>query len=265
VPSHVVSEGPIRPSAAQSLGLPPRRTSAEAHTSIAYANTHFLWQWDDAEREFAAALSLDPTYSHAHHWHSHYLMARGRIAESLAASQRALELDPVDVIINVHLAWHYWVARQYDECVEQCYRTWELDEHDHWSPFFLGLAYAHKGMFGHAVSEHRKSLTRSNASPVMLGALGHTYFMAGHRSEGMDVLRQLETLSEQRHVFAYEIALLYVALGNADVAFQWLDKAVAERSAWLAYLSVEPRLDPLRSDPRFAALLARVGHASPVA
>jgi TolB-like protein/DNA-binding SARP family transcriptional activator/Flp pilus assembly protein TadD len=250
-----------RAAALRALELDP--TSAEAHTSIAYANTHFLWRWDDAEREFAAALSLDPTYSHAHHWHSHYLMARGRIAESLAASQRALELDPVDVIINVHLAWHYWVARQYDECAEQCFRTRELDEHDHWPPFFLGLAYAHKGMFGRAVSEHRKSLARSNASPVMLGALGHTYLLAGHRSEGMDVLRQLETLSEQRHVFAYEIALLYVALGNADVAFQWLDKAVAERSAWLAYLSVEPRLDPLRSDARFAALLARVGHASP--
>jgi tetratricopeptide (TPR) repeat protein len=95
-------------------------TSPEAHTSFAYASTHFLWGWGDAEREFAIAISLDPSYSHAHHWHSHFLMARGRVAESLAASQRALELDPVGVIINVHLAWHYWVARQYDECAEQC-------------------------------------------------------------------------------------------------------------------------------------------------
>jgi hypothetical protein len=74
-------------------------------------------------------------------------------------------------------------------------------------------------MFGHAVSEHRKALARSSTSRVMLGALGHTYLLAGHRSEGLDVLRQLETLADQRHVFAYEIALLYVALGNWDVAF----------------------------------------------
>jgi hypothetical protein len=117
-------------------------------------------------------------------------------------------------------------------------------------------------MFGHAISEHRKALARSAASPVMLGALGHTYLVAGQRSVGIDVLRQLEAVAKQRHVFAYEIALLYVALGNSDLAFQWLDQAFHERSAWLAYLLVEPRLDPVRSDPRFAELLARVGHAA---
>ena len=249
-----------RAAALKALEIDP--TSAEAHTSFAYASTHFLWEWDDAEREFTVALSLDPSYSHAHHWHSHYLMARGRVAESLAASQRALELDPVDVIINAHLAWHYWVARQYDECAEQCYKSRELDQYDHWPPFFLGLAYEQKGMFGHAISEHRKALARSAASPVMLGALGHTYLVAGQRSVGIDVLRQLEAVAKQRHVFAYEIALLYVALGNSDLAFQWLDQAFHERSAWLAYLLVEPRLDPVRSDPRFAELLARVGHAA---
>ena len=250
-----------RTAALRALEIDPM--SAEARTSFAYASTHFLWQWDDAEREFAQAVSLNPSYSHAHHWRSHFLMARGRTAESLAASRRALELDPVDVIINVHLAWHYWIAREYDECIEQCFKTRELDEHDHWPPFFLGIAYAHKGMFDYAVSEHRKALARSNASPVMLGALGHSYVLAGHRNEGLEVLRQLEVLSEQRHIFAYEIALIYTALGNVDLAFHWLDKAFDQRSAWLAYLAVEPRLDPIRSDERFTALLARVGHHPP--
>jgi hypothetical protein len=118
-------------------------------------------------------------------------------------------------------------------------------------------------MFGHAISEHRKALARSKGSPVMLGALGHTYCVAGQRSEGLDILRQIESMSAQRQVFAYEVALMHAALGELDLAFQWLDKAFHDRSAWLAYLPVEPRLDPIRSDPRFVSLLARVGHARP--
>ena len=231
---------------------------AEAHTALAYASTHFLWRWDDAERGFRRAIALDEHYVEAHHWFSHLLMSRGRTAESLAESEQALALDPVNVVMNFHLAWHYWLAREYDACIEQSHKTLELDPHDQWPPFFLGVAYGHKGMFGAAISEHRKALARSNGSPVMLGALGYAYVIAGENAAALDVLRQLEHLSTQRHVSAYEIGIIHAARGDADLAFRWLDRAFVERSAWLAYLNVEPRLDMLRADPRFESLVQRV-------
>ena len=231
---------------------------AEAHTALAYASTHFLWRWDDAERGFRRAIALNEHYIEAHHWFSHLLMARGRTAESLTESEHALALDPVSVVMNFHLAWHYWLAREYDACIEQCHKTLELDPHDQWPPWFLGVAYGHKGMFGAAISEHRKALARSNGSPVMLGALGYTYVIAGENAAALEVLGQLEHLSTQRHVSAYEIGVIHAARGDADLAFRWLDRAFVERSAWLAYLNVEPRLDSLRADPRFASLQERV-------
>ncbi|MFL5608393.1 MAG: hypothetical protein ACJ8AD_18205, partial [Gemmatimonadaceae bacterium] len=245
-----------RAAAEAALALDPGL--AEAHTALAYASTHFLWRWDDAERGFRRALALNEQYIEAHHWFSHLLMARGRTAESLTESEHALALDPVSVVMNFHLAWHYWLAREYDACIEQCHKTLELDPHDQWPPFFLGVAYGHKGMFGAAISEHRKALARSNGSPVMLGALGYAYVLAGENAAALEVLGQLEHLSTQRHVSAYEIGVIHAARGDADLAFRWLDRAVVERSAWLAYLNVEPRLDALRGDARFAALRARV-------
>ena len=235
---------------------------AEAHTALAYASTHFLWRWDEAERGFRRAIALNEHYVEAHHWFSHLLMATGRTAESLMESEHALALDPVSVVMNFHLAWHHWLAREYDACIEQCHRTLELDPHDQWPPFFLGVAYGHKGMFGAAISEHRKALARSNGSPVMLGALGYAYVVAGETSAAREVLRQLEELSTQRHVSAYEIGVIHGALGDADLAFRWLERAFVERSAWLAYLNVEPRLDVLRPDPRFASLRDRVAHGN---
>ena len=235
---------------------------AEAHTALAYASTHFLWRWDDAERGFRRAIALNEHYVEAHHWFSHLLMARGQTAESLAQSQHALALDPVSVVMNFHLAWHYWLARDYDACIEQCHKTLELDPHDQWPPFFLGVAYGHKGMFGAAISEHRKALARSKGSPVMLGALGYAYVIAGEKAAALDVLRQLEYLSTQRHVSAYEIGVIHAARGDADLAFRWLERAFVERSAWLAYLNVEPRLDVLRADPRFTSLRDRVTRGS---
>ena len=251
-----------RAAAEAALALDPGL--AEAHTALAYASTHFLWRWDDAERGFRRAIALDEHYVEAHHWFSHLLMARGRTAESLVESERALALDPVSVVMNFHLAWHYWLARDYDACIEQCHKTLELDPHDQWPPWFLGVSYGHKGMFGAAISEHRKALERSNGSPVMLGALGYAYVIAGENAAALEVLGQLEHLSTQRHVSAYEIGVIHAARGDADLAFRWLDRAFVERSAWLPYLNVEPRLDVLRGDPRFTSLQERVMHGAGV-
>jgi serine/threonine protein kinase/tetratricopeptide (TPR) repeat protein len=231
----------------------------EAHTSLAYVRLHYNWDWAGAEREFKRAIELNPQYATAPHWYSHYLMAMGRTEESLAAAKRALELDPLDLIMNVHLAWHYWLAREYDHQVEQARKALELDPNFHQGLFFLGIAYEQKGMFAQAIAEHEKATAVSDRSMVMLSALGHAYGLAGRKAEAQKVLKELKELSDRRHIGAYEIAAIYVSLGEKDQAFAWLDRAFQERSSWLTYLKREPRLDSLRSDRRFRELMQRVG------
>jgi len=247
-----------RAEAAALRALELKPTLAEPRVSLAYTNTHYHWKWAEGGRQFERALNLDPSYAHGYHWYAHYLMAMGRVDESLVASERSCALDPLDVIINVHFAWHYWLARQYDESIDRALRTRELDPHDHWVPYFLGLAYGHKEGYGEAIAEHRKAVRRSGGSAVMLAALGHTYAIAAKHTEAREVLRQLETLSATQHVSAYEIAVIHVGLGERDEAFEWLNRAYEERSAWLPYLRLEPRLDPLRCDSRFVDLLTRL-------
>jgi tetratricopeptide (TPR) repeat protein len=234
-------------------------TLAEAHTPLAYAETHYRWRWAEAEHGFHRAIALDPSYVHAHHWHSHLLMAQGRVGESLVASRRALELDPLDLIINVHLAWHFWLAREYDEAIEQSARTADIEERNPWSHFFAGLAHGAKGEFAKAIARHRESVPLSGDSTVMRAALGWSYAAAGERGQANDVLRDLKAIADTKPVSAYEIALIHGALGETDEAFEWLERAYEQRSAWLAYLAVDPRLDGIRADERFTALLRGVG------
>jgi TolB-like protein/tetratricopeptide (TPR) repeat protein len=247
-----------RAHAAASKALEIDPSLAEARTSLAYAQTHYLWHFADAERQFSEAVALRPTYAPAHHWQAHLRMAMGRVDDALAAGRRALELDPQDTIINVHLAWHHWIAREWDGAIEASERTRALDAKDHWPPFFQGLALAHRGEPMAAVDELRRSLALSGDSPVMLGALGWGLARAGSRAEAREVLRRLRGITDARQVGAYEIAVIHAALGERDQAFDWLDRAYEERSAWLPYIRIEPRLDPLRKDERFTALVAAV-------
>jgi DNA-binding SARP family transcriptional activator len=231
---------------------------AEAHTSLAYAAMHYLWQWETAGRQFRRALELNPNYAHAHHWHSHHLMARGQTAASLEASLRALALDPLDLIINVHLAWHYWLAGDFDASHEQAQRAARLDADDHWVHFFTGLAFSGLGESARAVDAQRRALTLSANSPVMSAALGYAYGAAGDRRLARRTLLELPRLAGRVSV-AYEQAVVETALGEQDAALDHLTEAYRQRSAWLAYVAVDPRLRPLAGHPRFESLLVAVG------
>ena len=248
-----------RAAALKALELDP--SLAEAYTALGYTSTHYLWKFDEAESQLRRSLALNPAYPHTHHWYSHHLVAMGRFDESLQESERCLALEPLDIIINIHLAWHYWLAHQYEAGVEQALRTQELDPYDSRPPMFLGFLYGSMGRHGEAIAAHRTALERSDGSAVLLAALGHNYAVAGRRGEAMEVLRQLGSLSSHRYISSYEVAIIHTALNEIDLAFEWLDRAYEERSAWLPYLAREPRLDPIRADPRFDLLLAKVGVA----
>src|SRR5262249_55023268 len=151
--------------AQEALALDP--LLAEAHTSLAYAALHYEWNLPSAEARFRKAIDLNPAYTVARHWHSHCLVAAGRFQESLADSRKALEFDPVDLVLNFHLAWHYQMARQADETVEQANRVIQMDPSLHWGHYFLASGYELRGLYDQAVEEFRKACTVSSDNPVM--------------------------------------------------------------------------------------------------
>src|ERR1700758_4220663 len=134
---------------------------AEAHTTLAYRTTHHEWDWATAEAQFKRAFELNPNYAVCHHWYSHFLTAVGRTEESLSASKRCLELDPLDLVINIHMAWHYQFARQFDQAIEQCWKTSELHPNSFWPAYFFGLAYEQQGQIGRAVEEFQIAVKMS--------------------------------------------------------------------------------------------------------
>ena len=257
-------------------GLPPRQAMpeakaaalkaleidgslAEAHTSLAIV--HLLYDWDLAasEKEFKRALDLDPDYTAAHHWYSHCLLPLGRTEESLAESRRALELEPLNLVINIHLGWHYLYARQYDEAIEQYRRTLELDPAFPQAKRYAAWAFLQKGRHAEAIAALQAVLSALGRKPEVEAELGHALAVAGRRAEARAVLEGLTQLSSSRYVSPYSVALVHAGLGDRDQALAWLDKAYAERSDYMPYLGLEPMLDSLRSDPRFDALVRRVG------
>jgi tetratricopeptide (TPR) repeat protein len=257
-------------------GLPPRQampeakaaalkaleidgTLAEAHASL--ANVHLLYDWDlsASEKEYKRALDLDPDYTASHHWYSHCLLPLGRTEESLAESRRALELEPLNLVINVHLGWHYLYARQYDQAIEQFRRALELDPTFPQAQRYAAWGFLQKGRHEEAIAALRAALSGLGRPPEVEAELGYARAVAGRRAEARAVLEGLSQPSSSRYVSPYSVALVHAGLGDRDQALAWLDKAYADRSDYMVYLGLEPMLDSLRSDPRFGALVRRVG------
>jgi TolB-like protein/Tfp pilus assembly protein PilF len=232
---------------------------AEAHTTLAYTKLHYDWDFAAAEAGFKRALQLNANYVHAYHWLSHYYIATGQHEKSLEASLRALELDPLDLIINVHLVWHYWMARQPDEALRQVEKTRELDARFIWSDFFAGLALEEKGFYKQASAEFRNALAISPEFPLLQAALGHALGCHGQLAEARKIVESLEQQRFEKYVPAYDLAIANLGIGDTGAALSRLREAVGERSGWAAYFAVEPRLDALRGAPQFDRLIERVG------
>jgi TolB-like protein/tetratricopeptide (TPR) repeat protein len=232
----------------------------EAHNALAFAQHSFDWDWAGAEQTYQRAIGLNPNFATARHWHGFYLGMLGRMDEAIAEIRRAQKLNPLSLIIRTHLGLMLHRGRRYDEAIEQLGQTLEMEPDFAAAHYFLAWAYEQKGMDVETIKHLEKALAVSPGSPDRIGALGHAHAVFKRRGCAEKALKELHKLSERRFVSAYDFAIIYAGLNQADQTFKWLERACEERSfSMLMSLKGEPRLDVLRSDPRFQDLVRRVG------
>src|SRR6266536_1262259 len=231
----------------------------EAHVALGWVSSTYDWDWTAADKHFQRALALNPASRATYYpWYSLYLGGRGRSDEAVAEAKRALDLDPVSAVMNFNLAEQLYFARRFDEAIEQCHKTLDMDPSFSITHSLLSRSYVAKGMYREAVVETEKFLALTPGNPLALASAVYAHARLGDGSQALRLLDELRALSKQRYVSSYLFALVYAGLGEKDQTFAWLEKAYEERSGALPYLKVNPTWDPLRSDPRFEALVAKV-------
>ncbi len=227
---------------------------AEAHTSLAWALFIYFWEWEAAGREFRRALELDPRYPTAHQWYAFYLMALGRVEEALIEGHTAQELDPASVSIRRTVGWLYYYARRYDRAEHHLARAIEMNPTSEENFRILGLVQVMAGRVNEGVATLREATTMAGTGTLTTGTLAYALDRAGRRDEAESVRCALEARHDAEYVSATSIATAYLASGDTERAMDWLERAHAERRGWVAYLNVNPILDPLRGISRFQEL-----------
>jgi serine/threonine protein kinase/tetratricopeptide (TPR) repeat protein len=233
-------------------------TLAEAHTSSASIYDH-QWRWAEAEREFRRAISLNPNYPTTHHWFSVHLMTKRQFDEAQKEIKRAQELDPLSPIIGINVANLYLLSGDAGSAVEQCKRIMELDPGFPGGPAQLGLAYLRQRRYEEAIAALEKAAEMSGRSSDLLSDLGNAYAVAGKRAEALAIVKELEASYARREAIEYDVAYVYAGLEDRDRTFEWLEKAFQQRSGTLPAVTWAFGFEALRSDPRYADLVRRMG------
>jgi TolB-like protein/DNA-binding winged helix-turn-helix (wHTH) protein/Tfp pilus assembly protein PilF len=229
----------------------------EAHTSLGFALSGFDWDWASAEKEFRRAIDLNPGYATAHHWYAWHLTLMGRHGEAIAEMRKARSLDPLSLIINADLAEILLIAHFYDESLQQSRRTIDIDPAFALAHNQLAEAYLQKHMRDDAIAEFQKAVQLSEASPICTANLARAYAAAGRKVEAGQLLTALKQRANPAYSNATEIAMVYAALGDKAQAMTWLERGYDER--FNPGVLLRPGFDSLRADPRFRAMVNRVG------
>ena len=235
-------------------------TLADAHASLAYIELFSDWNWARAQAEFRRALELAPGSVPAHYFYGmHYWAPRGQSSEAISELKRALNLDPLSLVININVGQILIYARRYDEAIAQCRKTLELDSRFARGHSILGSAYEQKGMYPEAIAEFRINAEYNPTDTLALARLGHAYALSGQKAEARKILAELHKRSKEGFVSPAEMATVYLALGEKEQALTSLEKAYEVRDGWVIAVNVDPRFDSLRSEPRFQQLVRRIG------
>lgn len=232
---------------------------AEAHATLAFINAVHDYDWKSAEERFQRALSLNPGYAMAIHWHAMCLAYMGKLRQAQTEIERARQTDPHSLPININVAAVFYFQRKYDRAVEQARRTIELDPTFSNAYFVLSFALQQKAMFAEALAEAEKAATLSANNAASLGCIAGCYAALGRTGEARKVIGLLQELSKRQYVSPFVVGWVHARLRDKEAALACLEQAFEERSAYLSLIKIEPSLDFLRSEPRFRNLQRRMG------
>jgi TolB-like protein/tetratricopeptide (TPR) repeat protein len=230
----------------------------EAHTSLAFVREFFEWDLSAAEAEYRRAIDLNPNYVGAHHRYGILLVWAGRFDEAFAELERARSLDAASPIINADIGFAYYCSRKYDAAVDQLQRTAELNPNFPRAHGYLAEAYVQMRRYEEAISE-AKTLVTLTGNPSAKTMLSYTYSVSGQKDSARAVLSSVVNATQPPFVQPVALAATHAALGDKDAAFKVLERGYEERASGMLRLGVDPKLDSLRSDPRFTALIKRMG------
>jgi eukaryotic-like serine/threonine-protein kinase len=242
--------------AAKALQLEP--DLAEAHASMAYVLNYYDWDRPGAEREFKRSLELDPNDAAAHHAYGRFLASMGRVDEARAELSRAQELDPLSLGIQSNVGMVSYFARQYEDAVRQLQKVLEVDPKFPVPYWGIGMCYEQLKKYPEALAQFQRGIELSGRGANGIASLAHAHGLAGQRAEAHKILIELTARSKTKYVSSYQFAVIHLGLGHNERAIAALEEAYEERSMLLGYLKMDPRFDPLRSDPRFQSLLSRI-------
>jgi tetratricopeptide (TPR) repeat protein len=231
---------------------------ADAYNYLGYITTHD-WDWTLAEEQFKKAIELKPNYAEAHMYYGWLLGSLARIDEASFEMKKAYELDPQSVVIAANQAFPYYWRKEYDKAIVHAKRAIDLDPGFNISYWFLGIANMLAGNLEQAIIAFQNAVNFSGGQPYYKAWLAHAHASSGNKTAGLNILDELKLLSLHRKTLSYQIALVYLGLGDHEQAMSYLEKALTEHSPYLVYLKIEPYLDPLRSDQRFQAILNKTG------
>ncbi len=232
---------------------------ADAYNSLAMIAMQYEWNWKESEKDFKRAIELNPNYSVAHHWYGDgYLAAWNRMDESVAELRQAQELDPLSLVINTDLAKRLCSAGKCDEGLDRFRKILEVDPDFALAHYDLSLTYEAQGRYPEAIAELQK-IQPADIAHSVTSQLGHLYALQGRRQEALKILDELQQASKQTYIDPWNMASIYVGLGDKDAALTWLEKACQQHSPAMNGLKIDPAYAAIRSDPRFVDLVHRVG------
>ena len=236
---------------------------AEAHAALGHVHFHYDWDWVAAEKEFKRALVLDPQSAQTHLLYTEYLVGMGRFEEAYDQGRQALQIDPLSTSAHVSLGFAFLCVGRSDDAIQQFSKAAELNPNDAWVRICLGRAYLGKGMEQRAIEEMETAQRSDPDNPLVIGLLGYGYAVTGRRADALKSLEALGEMEKKHYVSRMSRVYVYAGLGDKDKAFEWLEKAYQERSDLLAWFRKDPESKGLHSDPRFAALMRKVGFTKP--
>ncbi len=254
-----VAEGFERAKAYARTAIALQETLAEAHASLAWSLFIYDWDWEGAGSEFRRAIELDPQYASAHQWYAFLLASQARFDEALVEGHTALELDAASVSVRRGLGWLYYYARRYDQAIYHLERALALNPTAEETYRVLGLSLAQQGDLAEAERVLREGLELPGGGTYSVATLGYVIARAGKRAEAEALLATLDDTRQKSYVSPAALASLHLGLGEWDQALDWAERAYEERRGWLVYLNVNSVLDPVRDQPRFRALVRKMG------